>query len=308
MLIEILLPLLFGGALLAGGGEALVSGSAGTARRLGLSPVVIGVLLIGFGTSTPELLTSVEAARLGAPDIALGNVLGSNTCNILLIGGVAALISPMVLRKDAFRFDLWVAVFVALTLGLALVAGPLTPMLGALFLLSLAVYALVALAAGASQGAVDQDSGVAPVLWRSLLIALAGLVAALFGARLFVEGAVELARLFNLSEAVIGATVVAVGTSLPELATSVMAARRGQPELAVGNIIGSNIFNVLGVLGATLMVSEIVPAPEALWRDLPAMLAATAGLVAVILIAGCMSRRIGLGLLAGYAGYLALML
>jgi len=313
MLIEIFLPLLMGGALLAGGGEALVRGSAGTARRLGLAPVVIGVLLIGFGTSTPELLTSVEAARLGAPDIALGNALGSNTCNVLLIGGLAAIIAPMTVHKDAFRFDLWIAVTVAVTLALAMVAGPLTPMLGALFLLSLAVYALVALSVGASSAGGPQDTGahrdeIAPVLWRSLAIALVGLVAALLGARLFVEGAVEIARLFDVSEAVIGASIVAVGTSLPELATSIMAARRGQSELALGNIIGSNIFNILGVIGATLMVGEIAPSSEALLRDLPAMLAATVALVVVILVLGRMSRAIGIALLAGYGLYLAVML
>ncbi|MCL5775557.1 calcium/sodium antiporter [Limibaculum sp. FT325] len=306
MIIEIFLPLVLGGALLAGGGEALVAGGAGTARRLGLSPIVIGVLLIGFGTSTPELLTSIEAARLGSPDIALGNVIGSNTANILLIGGVAALLAPMALQREHYRFDLWVAVFVALTLGLAMLAGPLTPMLGALFLLSLAVYALVALARGGT--ASDEPVEMRPVLWRSLLIAAGGLVAALLGARLFVEGAVELARMFSISEAVIGATIVAVGTSLPELATSVMAARRGHPELAVGNILGSNVFNILGVLGATLMVGEIAPSAEAVWRDMPAMLAATAALVFVILVRGRMSRAGGVALIAGYAGYLALML
>ena len=174
-------------------------------------------------------------------------------------------------------------------------------------LMALAVYALVSLLRQTGRSD-DETKATRPVLWRAALFVVVGLAAAVAGANWFVEGAVNAARVLGMSEAAIGATIVAVGTSLPELATSVMAARRGEGDIAVGNIVGSNVFNVLGVLGAALMVGPLDPSAEALWRDLPAMLLATAVLLAIVLWLPRTGRAAGWGLLALYAGYLALTL
>lgn len=318
------LSLVGGGALLWLGGEGLVVGSVSIARRLGVAPVLIGVVLMGFGTSVPELVTSVDAALEGAPAIAIGNVVGSNTANILLILGLAALLSPMRLDRDALRRDTWLMALAAVCMALATIWGPVESMDGALFLLMLLVYLLLAflvvtepVPAFQTTGAVGVGFGEdraalppsrAPMpVWQSLPLGLAGIVGVVLGANIFVDGAVELATGLGVSQAVIGATVVAIGTSLPELSASVVAARRGQAELSVGNVLGSNIFNVFGVLGASAVAAPLSAEPEMLTRDLPVMLAATALLTVMVLTRQRIGRAAGAAMLAGYAGYLLLM-
>jgi len=311
-MLEMVLSLVIGAALLVLGGEMLVLGSAAIARRFGLSTAVIGATVMGFGTSTPEFLASVQAAMLGSAPIAIGNVVGSNIANILLILGVAAMVSPIVADRSGVRRDvIWMTGASVLLVGWLLTGG-LGRLGGTFFVALLIGYTVQALRVGQREGAETRPAAspaAGPAsLGRAAVFVVLGLAAALGGAWAFVGGAVDLARLSGISEAVIGVTVVAIGTSLPEIAASVMAARRGESALALGNVLGSNVFNLLGVLGATALVSPLVTPPEILARDAWAMLAATALLAAVLVGAGRISRALAACFLALYAGYLALML
>jgi cation:H+ antiporter len=263
------LSIIGGLLLLILGGELLVRGAVQVASRLGVSPLVIGLTLVGAGTSAPELVTSVQAALSGAPGIAYGNIVGSNIANILLILGVSALLTPILVTSRTLKRDGGVMVLVTLVfVGLAAVT-PMGPLIGIAFVFTLAAYVFVALrqerAAVGDHGAVydksiavqEVDPGLAPSGSRgrplaiSGLTALAGLGIIVAGGNILVSGAIELARSFGISQAVIGVTVVAIGTSLPELVTSVVAALRREADVAFGNIIGSNIYNILGIGGAT---------------------------------------------------------
>ena len=300
MIFEALLILLAGGSMLVLGGDFLVRGAVRIAAGFRLPPAVIGVTLMGFGTSMPEMMASVEAALLGSPAIALGNAIGSNTANILLILGASALIAPIAAPWQGVRRDLlWVG-GAAAVLVVAMFWGELSRAVGAVFLLCLAAYTWVSLRSPSDDLPVPVSGSLAAaVAWAG--IGIAGL---LWGASLFVGAAVDLARLTGVSEAVIGVSIVAVGTSLPELAASVAAARRGESGLALGNVLGSNVFNILGVLGVAALVSPLVPGPEILGRDLWVMIAATIALFAVIAVMGRIGRGLGMVFLAAYAAYI----
>ena len=289
------------------GGELLVRGAVGVAARLGLSPMVIGLTLVGFGTSTPELLTSVQAALAGAPGIALGNVVGSNTANILLILGVAALLLPVAVVPGTFRRDgaalaLATALCVAATL-----TGTIGRLWGAVLVAGLAVFLVTTLrsARAAPDAPAEALPGLGAPLARSLVLSVAGLGVTILGARLLVDGAVSVATDYGVSEALIGVTVVAVGTSLPELATTLVAARRGQNDVAFGNVIGSNIFNVLAILGITALIEPLAVAPQIAALDIWVMTAATVALIAVAVTGWRITRGEGAALLAAYAAYIA---
>jgi cation:H+ antiporter len=264
---EVTALLLIGGlALLVVGGDLLVRGAVAIATRLGISPLVIGLTLIGFGTSTPELVTSVQASLAGAPGIALGNIVGSNIANLLLIVGISALVTPIAVQSKALKRD--GAAMVAVTLAFVLLA-PIVPFgrwLGTGFVAVLAAYIVHAFrqesASSADHGAVFDKAEAAQELDPALrpaptaaaggwiapvLVTLGGLALVIIGGRLLVDGAVALARAFAISETVIGLTVVAIGTSTPELATSVVAALRRHADVAFGNVVGSNIYNILGI-------------------------------------------------------------
>ena len=289
--------------LLLFGGGWLVAGAVGLAARLGLSPLVIGVTLVGMGTSMPELLTSLRAAWAGAPDIALGNVVGSNTANVLLILAVAALVAPMVVKRGALLRDGLVLLAISAACTVWIVAGGGLGRAGGLvFLAGLAAWLVWQVRTGSAEEAAE-----ALPAGRATLSFAVGLVGVLAGAELLVRGAIALARDMGVSEAVIGLTIVAVGTSLPELATSAVAARKGQGDVALGNVLGSNVFNLLGILGATAALSPLVAAPRFATLDLPVMLAAT---VAVLILGarGRIGRLAGAVLLVGYGAYLATML
>ncbi|MFA7431547.1 MAG: calcium/sodium antiporter [Rhodospirillaceae bacterium] len=282
------LQLLAGFVLLLGGGEALVKGAVGVAGRLGVSPMLIGFLLVGFGTSTPELVASLNAALAGAPGIAIGNVVGSNIANILLILGVAGLILPIAVNRDAFRRDGAMLVVATVLFVGAAMFGVIGRPAALVFLIVLAAYSVYSfqadrkevsaagqMHAGQSEN-VDQIPPVHPNLWLSLALAVGGIAAVVWGADLLVDGAIVLARAAGLSETLIGLTLVAVGTSLPELVTSVMAAIRKHSDVAFGNIVGSNVFNLLGILGITALVEPIAIPPEVLRLDLWVMSGVTA--------------------------------
>ena len=294
-----------GFVLLLVGGDVLVRGAVGIARRAGLSPMVIGLTLVGFGTSTPELLTSVNAALSGAPGIAVGNVVGSNVANILLILGVAALIAPIAVSRGDFRRDA-ASLVLATLLAVGLMAtGALGRGAGLVLLVGLAAFLLVTLRSGG--GVAEADSVPQEPLpgraWSWLAFA-GGLGVVILGADMLVAGATELARGLGVSEALIGLTIVAIGTSLPELVTSVVAARRGQAGVAFGNVLGSNVFNLLGILGATAVVAPIAVPPQILVFDLWVMVAATAALVVIAVTGWRISRGEGAALLLAYVAYL----
>jgi len=285
------------------GGEALVRGSVGIARRMAIPPLLIGLTVVGFGTSTPELLVSLDAAWRGVPDIALGNVVGSNIANILLIIGLSALVWPIRVLGDTLRRDTAVMVAAALVLVPMFALGQMGRVSGLLLAAGLVVYLVMADRQAGDVGPEDAGLPAASPLVISVLWVIAGLVALIAGAKLLVDSAVVIARDFGISEAFIGLTIVAVGTSLPELATSLIAAFRRQSEIAIGNIVGSNIFNVLGILGVTALVAPIPVASRFLTFDLPVMIAVSVVLAALLLLRPVIGRGTGLVLLAGYAAY-----
>ena len=248
-------------ALLYYGAEYLIRGGVSIANRLRIPPLVIGLTLVAFGTSAPELCVSVDAALKGSGDISVGNVVGSNICNIALILGLSALIATLNVNRKLLRLDMPVMMASALALCVCCLAWGGVGRWQALTLLGgLVLYLGWCLYAGRRDGASGEEDESLSVRYTvpvALLCVVGGLGGLVLGAKLFVGCAVHIARLLSVSEAVIGLTVVAVGTSLPELATSVVAALRGEKDIAVGNVVGSNIFNVMCILGIAPLISPI---------------------------------------------------
>lgn len=296
-------------ALLLGGGECLVRGAVGLARSLGVSPLVIGLTVVAFGTSAPELVVSLQAALGGHPDIVLGNVVGSNNANVLLIAGAAATIRAIAAEPGAVRRD--GAALVAATLafiGLCLF-GELG--FGAGLALAAALAAWIAWSFRSARRRGSGEEGEIEAAPRggalALLLTLAGIAGVLLGARLLIDGAVEVARAAGLSEAVIGLTLIAFGTSLPELAAAGMAALRGHGDIALGNVMGSNLFNMLGIAGVTAMAAPVPVPAELLRLDLWVMLAATLLLLAAMRGGRRIGRLEGGALAGAYALYIGVV-
>lgn len=273
---ETTLSLAGGLLLLVIGGEAVVRGAVGAARRLGVSELLIGLTLVGFGTSAPELLTSIKAALAGSPGIVIGNVVGSNIANILLIVAIVAVIKPFAVDRNAIRRDGVFMIAVTLLLaGIGLGAGELSRTAGALLVIVLAGYLAVAWrmeqrggpAAQLHEAEGHSHDPVPTPLGISLTVAIVGLGLLIAGANLLVTGAITLAKLAGLSETVIGLTIVALGTSLPELVASLAAALKGRAGVAFGNVVGSNIYNILGILGITAVIEPIRFPPDIVMRD-----------------------------------------
>jgi cation:H+ antiporter len=310
------IELLIGFALLLGGGEFLVRGAVAVARRLDISPLLIGIVLVGFGTSLPELVASIKAALAGAPGIAVGNVVGSNICNILLILGVTAAIYPVACARGALLRDgSMVMIATLLAIGLCY-SGFVSRWEGAALVGLVAAYALGSYlierrgsdpARKLHEAEADLVEPLSGPLWKGLGVTAAGIAAVILGADLLVEAAIVLAGRFGVDDTIIGLTVVALGTSLPELATGVIAACKRQSDIALGNVLGSNTFNLLGILGATALVKPI-PIPETvLGFDLWAMLGATI-LLFVTAASGWRINRIeGLAFVALYLGYVTVL-
>lgn len=283
----ITLAYLVGGLiLLVVGAEALVRGASRLAARFGISPLIIGLTVVAFGTSAPETAVSIQASLNGSGDIAVGNVIGSNIANILLILGLSALVAPLVVSRQLVRLDVPVMIGAGLlTFGLAW-NGRVSQLDGFILLALLLVYTAFLVVVSKREKNRQQDEFAnefgadentkKPLGWVfQLFLVVLGLGLLIAGSNLLIEGAVALARALGLSELVIGLTVIAVGTSMPELATSVMAVYRGERDIAVGNIVGSCIFNLLLVLGAGAAISSdgLSISPNALAFDLPVMLA-----------------------------------
>ncbi len=337
--------------LLAGGAELLVRGALRLARAAGIPPVVIGLTVVAIGTSMPELVVSVAAALEGKGALSLGNVVGSNICNVLLILGASAVVAPLWVAEEVIRIELPFLLVVSAATWLAALSGRFSRLEGVLFAAGLVAWFWMQVRAaragkergrvlrelraefgprpppgavrlalhdeagsGSGQpaplttGSVIEEGPQRPEVLSGALWSLAGLVALAAGAQLLVGGAVAVARAFAVSELTIGLTVVAVGTSLPELATSLVAAWRGQGDLAVGNVVGSNLFNLLGVLGLSAISGDgVVVPPEALRFDLPVMLFSAVICWPILRSERMVSRAEGAALLVGYGAYTALL-
>lgn len=301
------------GALLIGA-EALVRGASRLALATGLSPLVIGLTVVAFGTSAPELAVGIGSVRAGTGDLALGNVVGSNITNILLILGVSGLIAPLMVERQLVRIDVPVMIAVSMLAYALALDGRIGHIDGGLLVIGAAAY-LVMQARLGRRDAVADLPGRPPPGWRSawpnLVLVLAGLALLVLGARWLVDAAVEIAAALGLSELVIGLTVVAVGTSMPEIATAIIATVRGERDLAVGNVVGSNILNLLLVLGATALFAPdgLAVVPSALRFDLPVMTAVAIACLPIF-FTGQRIRRweaaVFLGYYIAYTAYLLL--
>ena len=312
-----ILLVLGGLVLLALGGELLVRGAVGMAARIGISPLLAGLTIVGFGTSMPELATSVQAALDEAPGIALGNVVGSNIANILLILGVAGLISPIAVNPASFSRDSLAMGGATLLATGAVMLGMIGLAPGMVLVTALAGYIWWAYKsesaahdaeahrheAEAEDRPVPPDTG--PVVLGGMI--LAGLAAAIFGARLLVDGAVVLAAAAGVSQSVIGLTVVAIGTSLPELIACVIAVIRRHGDVALGNVVGSNIYNLCGILGLTAAIHPVAVPAEIARIDIWVLMGVTALLLVQLRSGWKLSRPEAAVLLALYAGYTALL-
>ncbi|MCW5717618.1 MAG: calcium/sodium antiporter [Bauldia sp.] len=300
-----ILQILGGLVLLAAGGEFLVRGSVRLAERLGLSPLIIGIVLVGFGTSAPELVTSVTAALDGSPGIAIGNVVGSNITNLLLVLGAAAIFGPLAIDPRSFRRDgIAMAAATILLVVLVATADTIGRLAGATGLILLVAYLVFAARSERSHQGIQAEAPSGPPIAVLLIVPVAGLAAVLFGADLLVDGAGTIARALGVSEAVIGLSIVAIGTSLPELATATAAIIRRQPELAIGNVIGSCIFNVLGILGITALIQPLAVPAEIAAYDIWVLLAATIVACLLAITGWRVTRWEGVLLLSAFALYL----
>lgn len=283
------------------GGEALVRGASSVARHFNLSPMLIGLTIVGFGTSAPELLVSLQAAWEGKPEIAIGNVVGSNIANILLILGVSAVIAPLVIPARRLWRDLAFMLGATFIFWAMLATGEITRLFGAILFAGLLIFLFVAFKYGKIDA--DEDEPVENQL-KAWGFTIGGLIVLVIGARLLVDNAVIIAQTFGVSEAVIGLTIVAVGTSLPELATSVIAALRKQTEIAVGNVIGSNIFNIFSIIGITALIMPIPADARFATIDMPVAAAVAVALTVMAVLMNGLPRIAGILLLVAYGGYL----
>ena len=310
MFLTILLFLL-GLVLLYFGAEWLVAGSSSMALRLGIAPLIVGLTVVAFGTSAPELLVSLQAVTQGHGALSAGNVVGSNIFNARTICGIAALIAPLSVARELFRVDAWVVLGTALLSGFLALDGRWGVVDGALLIVAFGAYMVYLLRSARSEASSEATEEGAPTFrWTHAAQLLIGLAALVLGASWTTEGAVGLATWWGVSERIIGLTIVATGTSLPELATSVIAAIRGEREIAVGNVIGSNIFNVALILGVAAIASGggLGISRATMWTDLPVMLGATMALLVFARTSLVLSRWEGALLLTAYVVYVGALI
>ena len=318
MLLQCLL-IIVGVALVLWGADRLTEGAAALARRLSVPEMVIGLTIVAAGTSAPELFVSVVSALNGTPDLAVGNVVGSNTMNSMLIVGVAAMVAPMVISPATVKKDLPFAVAASLLMlvlcldgfgSLSVGGNVISRADGFVFLLGFALFMAYTLRMARKGGGAEASPSVAlpqaPV-WRSLLFVVVGLACLVVGSNLFVDAATAVAQQLGVSQSVIGLTIVAGGTSLPELATSVVAARKGQSAIAIGNVIGSNVFNILLILGLTTVIAPMQIGGITL-VDLLVMLVSMAAVWLFSYTKFTVARWEGAVLTAGYLVYLTWLL
>ncbi len=305
-MVNALLLSIAGLAALAVGGELLVRGAVGIAQKLGVSTLFTGLVIVGSATSMPEMVASVEAALQGSPEIAWGNVIGSNIANTLLILGVAALVTPIALSGTGRR-DAVVALGVTLILWAVALAGVGAVWIGIAFLAGIVAYIVwrYRFPGGAPIDEPGDEGEISGVIATALFVA--GLVILVLGGQALVSGAIELATILAIPETVIGLTVVAVGTSLPELAASVAAALRGKPGLALGNVVGSNIYNILLIGGVTMTIAPVPLPAELAGIQMAILTASAAGLLALLWFARTLGRGLGALLVIAFVGNIVLV-
>jgi cation:H+ antiporter len=311
--IEIILYLVGGLVLLFIGGEGLIRGSSNLAIKIGITPLVVGLTVVAFGTSAPELVVSLKAALIGNSAISLGNVVGSNIANIALILGTAALVRPLEIHTKVIIREIPIMIGLSILLFIFLIDGELGLIEGLIFVFGIAAYTVVnvmmaqkeksKLVNDEFQEGLKSKLGI-PI---SIVLIVAGLALLILGANLFVQSAVAIAKLFNISDAIIGLTIVAVGTSLPELVTSIIAAYKNESDLAVGNVVGSNIFNILSILGITALIIPISSAGIS-FIDFGVMIFTAIILLPLSRTGYKISRIEGSFLLAGYIIYIYFLL
>ncbi|MBY5936593.1 calcium/sodium antiporter [Marinobacter nauticus] len=312
------LAILAGLALLVWSADRFVEGSAAAAGHFGMPPLLIGMVVVGFGTSAPEMVVSALAASQGNPGLALGNAYGSNITNIALILGITAVIAPIAVHSQVMRKELPILALVTLAAAWLLFDGELSRLdaAGLLVLFALllgwSIWSGMRKTDDAFATEMDAELAAHPMpIRKAILWLVVGLVLLIISSRVLVWGAVDLATRFGVSDLVIGLTIVAIGTSLPELASSIIAARKGEHDLALGNILGSNLFNTLAVGGIAGSIAPMAVANEVLMRDIPVMVGLTLALFVLgygFRGPGRINRVEGAGLLAVFVGYTAYLL
>jgi cation:H+ antiporter len=303
--------LVVGLVLLVVGADLLVKGAARLAGSFGIPALVIGLTVVAFGTSAPELAVSVKAAYSGQAELAIANVVGSNIFNVLFILGAAAMISPLIISRQLIRQDVPIMVLISVAALLMTLDGNISRLEAAILFAGLLGYTWFLFRQGKAKGADTVDEEVEAMLksttpaWQNALLVIGGLILLVLGARWLVESAVEIARAWGVNEAVIGLTIVAAGTSLPEVVTSIVATIRGERDIAVGNVVGSNIFNILCVLGLSGLVSPIplLAGEQMAMVDIPVMVGVALLCVPLFFIGSVLNRIEGLLFMLLYIAY-----
>ncbi|MGY5148318.1 MAG: calcium/sodium antiporter [Candidatus Nitrosopumilus sp. bin_7KS] len=298
-------------AMLYFGAEWLVKGSIAISNKLGVSQLVIGLTVVAFGTSTPELAVSISSAMQGLSDVSLGNVVGSNIVNIGAILGISAIISPIMVSKSVIRKEVPIMIGISFLLLAIVLDGKIDFIDGILLVIGIIVFTWYSYRSSKKDTDIDEIP-VSQVLQKnifskSIIFMIAGLLLLTGGSFLTVENAVAIGVSFGISELFMGLTIVAIGTSLPELITSIVAARKGHADLSIGNIVGSNIFNILAILGISSLVSGITVS-EKILVDVGIMLAFSLVLIPIMRSGFSISRKEGIFLIAGYIGYVIFLL
>ena len=293
--------LILGLVFLIFGGDLLVRSAVSFAEKFGVSSFIIGVTVVSFGTSIPELMVSIQAAMDQAADIAIGNVLGSNIANIALVLGVSVVIRPLSITTNTYKLSWWVMLISSLLFILFLLDNVITKMEGLLLVAGLFCFIIFSI----KRNIPNEESIISKInIQTGILFFVLGSIGLYFGSELFVESAISIASFFNVPKFVIGITVVALGTSLPELVTSIVALMKGQNNISLGNLIGSNIFNVFAVLGITSLIQELGTSSILLFLDFGVMLAVILVFGYQLFIRKKISRTAGFILLSGYFSYI----
>lgn len=303
------LLIVLGLVVLIFGGDILVQGASGIAKKLKLSPLVIGMTVVAFGTSAPELMVSLKAAYMGSPEIALGNVIGSNIANIALVLGITVLILPLAVDKNSKNID-WPVMFAASVAFLvAALDGEISRLEGVLMVLSLITftYIIIRNSRKKNKKKASESTEVVPNIYLSIGKNLLGLIMLYFGSRWLVSGSIDVAREFNIEERIIGITIIAFGTSVPELAASVIAAIRKETDISIGNLIGSNLFNILCVIGLTATIKPIAVTEKLINPDMFWMIAIAFGLGIILFFWKKINRWHGVVLILSYSAYIAIL-
>ena len=298
--------LLIGSTLLYFGAEWIVKGGVSVAKRFGISTLVVGLTVVAFGTSLPELVVSIIAAIENSPTLAIGNVVGSNIANIGLALALSALIFPITINYLPIKRDLWIYLFACLLFILFVFDGRLSRFEGLFLFIGLVFYIIICINNPLNDEYEPKDH-LEHSLVKAITSIIAGILSLAFGANLFVDGAIYLARYLGVSEIVIGMSIVALGTSLPELATSAMAAFRKESAISVGNIVGSNIFNILSVLGITSLITPLDSPKEILYFELPVMVLFGLAIIVIAKLPQPIHRAYSAILLLGYLLFIYLL-